>query len=105
MECRRVLLRSKNHSLLLDIMQAAKKAAKKDVLPTLLLVGDGDLRADIEAEAGKKGVREMVHFAGKRDDVATMLHSMDVFVFPSIFEGLRSEEHTSELQSRGHLVC
>src|SRR5690625_2022359 len=69
-------------------MQAAKKAAKRDVLPTLLLVGDGDLRADIEAEAGKKGVREMVHFAGKRDDVATMLHSMDVFVFPSTFEGL-----------------
>lgn len=79
---------AKNHSFLLDIMQAAKKAAKKDVLPTLLLVGDGDLRADIEAEAGKKGVREMVHFAGKRDDVATMLHSMDVFVFPSVFEGL-----------------
>src|SRR5690625_6557247 len=39
---------AKNHSFLLDIMQAAKKAAKKDVLPTLLLVGDGDLRADIE---------------------------------------------------------
>lgn len=79
---------AKNHSFLLEIMQAAKKAVKQDISLKLLLVGDGDLRAAIEAEAKEKGLLEDIYFAGKREDVAMMLHSMDVFVFPSTFEGL-----------------
>ena len=79
---------AKNHHFLLNIMQAAKTVVKKDVSLTLLLVGDGDMRAEIEAEAANRGLQDVIHFAGKRDDVATMLHSMDVFVFPSTFEGL-----------------
>src|SRR5690625_7264576 len=56
---------AKNHSFLLDIMQAAKKAAKKAVLPTLFLVVDGDVRAHIEAEAGINGGRGVVRFDGR----------------------------------------
>ncbi|GAE35926.1 capsular polysaccharide biosynthesis protein [Halalkalibacter akibai JCM 9157] len=52
------------------------------------MVGDGDLRKQIEEEARAKGLWQHIKFVGIRDDVHTMLHSMDVFVFPSIYEGL-----------------
>ncbi len=34
------------------------------------------------------GIHENIRFLGVREDISTMLHSMDVFVFPSLYEGL-----------------
>jgi glycosyltransferase EpsF len=76
---------SKNHTFLLDILQSTLKKYEK---VKLVLVGDGELRKQIEEEAKKKGLLEHIRFVGIRDDIDTMLHSMDVFVFPSIYEGL-----------------
>ncbi|SFD67144.1 glycosyltransferase EpsF [Lentibacillus persicus] len=76
---------AKNHEFLLDVM---KYAVKKEPAIQLLLVGDGDLRAQIEAKARSEGLTDNIYFAGIREDVAAMLHSMDVFVFPSLYEGL-----------------
>ncbi|MCL7746072.1 glycosyltransferase family 1 protein [Halalkalibacter alkaliphilus] len=75
----------KNHTFLLDIL---KSTLNKNSNTKLLLVGDGDLRKQIEEEAKAKGLYEHIRFVGLRDDIHTMLHSMDVFVFPSIYEGL-----------------
>ncbi len=78
-------IESKNHKFLLEIM---KCLLKRDPHITLLLVGDGDLKHEIEEIAKMKNLYEKIKFVGIRDDISTMLHSMDVFVFPSIYEGL-----------------
>jgi glycosyltransferase EpsF len=78
-------IEAKNHQFLLKVL---KLTIKKDDTYRLLLVGDGDLRESIHESAKKEGLLEFVQFVGIRDDIATMLQSMDVFVFPSIYEGL-----------------
>ncbi|MFA1820239.1 glycosyltransferase family 1 protein [Virgibacillus oceani] len=78
-------IEAKNHLFLLNIF---KKLVEKDSTVKLLLVGDGELRKLIEKRAKKEGIYKNITFAGIRNDINTMLHSMDVFVFPSIYEGL-----------------
>lgn len=55
-----------------------------DVL--LVLVGDGDRRPVIEAEAERRGVAGHVRFLGNRFDVPRLLEAADVFVFSSEVE-------------------
>ena len=76
---------TKNHTLLLDIFKAVCDL-REDA--TLLLVGDGDLRTTMEQKAEQLGIRNRVIFTGIRSDVAELMQAMDVFVFPSIYEGL-----------------
>ncbi|WP_100012070.1 glycosyltransferase family 1 protein [Lentibacillus sediminis] len=78
-------IEAKNHLFLLDIF---KRLLEKDPTIKLLLVGDGELKKYIEKRAKREGIYENITFAGIRDDIDTMLHSMDVFVFPSLYEGL-----------------
>jgi len=54
----------------------------------LLLIGGGPERGSLERYATELGCHKSVHFLGFRDDVPALLDSMDVFVFPSHFEGL-----------------
>jgi glycosyltransferase involved in cell wall biosynthesis len=54
----------------------------------LLVAGDGPLRSAREAEAARAGVSQAVRFLGHRDDVATILAAVDLFVLPSLWEGL-----------------
>ena len=49
----------------------------------LLLVGDGDNRAELEAQASSAGVRSKVVFAGHRDDSPRMRAAIDIFVHPA----------------------
>jgi glycosyltransferase involved in cell wall biosynthesis len=49
----------------------------------LLIVGDGQIRPDLEAEAVRHGVADLVTFAGERHDVAAMLSSLDLFIAAS----------------------
>ena len=49
----------------------------------LLIVGDGQIRPDLEAEAARHGVAELVTVAGERHDVAAMLSSLDLFIAAS----------------------
>ena len=53
----------------------------------LLLVGDGRLRKDLEAESRALGVDGRVHFIGERQDIPELLNVMDVFVLSSLSEG------------------
>ncbi|WP_198420978.1 glycosyltransferase [Bacillus timonensis] len=69
-------------------MEVLKTLIIRDSKIKLLLVGDGDLRQEIEEKAKKEGLDNHVKFVGIRSDISTILHSMDVFVFPSIYEGL-----------------
>lgn len=74
----------KNHDFLLDIFRSINRKTPSK----LLLVGDGELRAKIEQKIQRLGLEEAVILAGVRSDVADLLQAMDVFVFPSIHEGL-----------------
>lgn len=52
-----------------------------------VLVGDGEGRGELEAQARRLGLASRVHFTGWRDDVADVLALADVFVLPSESEG------------------
>ncbi|MFA6536893.1 MAG: glycosyltransferase [Patescibacteria group bacterium] len=54
----------------------------------LLLVGDGPKRKELELLAENLGIRHKVHFSGNVDDVRPFLKVLDVFVLPSVSEGL-----------------
>jgi glycosyltransferase involved in cell wall biosynthesis len=53
-----------------------------------VVVGDGELRGELEAATRALGVDERFTFTGTRDDVPELLRTFDVFAFPSLFEGL-----------------
>ncbi|MEB3179197.1 MAG: glycosyltransferase family 1 protein [Nostocaceae cyanobacterium] len=76
----------KNHGFLLEIAAAV---VKKEPKTRLLLVGDGSLRTEIAAQVQQLDLSENIIFAGIRSDVPRlMLGAMDVFLFPSLHEGL-----------------
>ena len=53
-----------------------------------LVVGDGDARSTLEAEAARLGLGDRVTFAGARADIPVMLATADLFVLPSLTEAL-----------------
>lgn len=75
----------KNHPFLLDIFTSL---LKKEPDAVLLLVGGGEGMPKIQAKAQELGIAERVRFLGVRSDVADLMQAMDVFVFPSLYEGL-----------------
>ncbi|MCX7982781.1 MAG: glycosyltransferase family 4 protein [Syntrophales bacterium] len=54
----------------------------------LIIVGDGELRSDLEEKARVLKISDRVHFLGWRRDVADIMASFDVFVLPSLNEGM-----------------
>ena len=74
----------KNHAFLIDIFQEVIKKKKAK----LLLVGDGELKSEIKKRVDENHISENVIFAGVRSDVPELMQAMDIFVFPSLFEGL-----------------
>lgn len=75
----------KNHRFLI---QRFAEVAKQKNNVKLLLVGNGKLKDQLIKLAQQLGVRDKVIFAGIKDDVNDYLQAMDMFVFPSIYEGL-----------------
>ena len=78
-------LEIKNQSFLVDVF-AEYYQADRDA--RLLLVGTGPDLEKIKRKAAECGVAEAVIFAGQRSDVERLYCAMDVFVFPSHWEGL-----------------
>lgn len=76
---------SKNHSFLLQVFAELRRINEN---AHLLLVGDGELRREIERQCEALGIVASVSFIGMKDAVVEYLHAMDVFAFPSSFEGL-----------------
>jgi sugar transferase (PEP-CTERM/EpsH1 system associated) len=54
----------------------------------VLIVGDGPLRSELEQLARDLGVEQVIWFAGDRSDVPQLLRAMDLFVLPSLAEGI-----------------
>lgn len=75
----------KNQSFLLDVFS---EVIRRRPNSRLLLIGEGVDRAALESKATKLGIRDNVIFYGVTDHVEHLLWAMDVFAFPSLFEGL-----------------
>lgn len=75
----------KNHNFLIDIFTEILKINSKAVL---LLVGGGTEKINIQEKVISLGLEDKVIFMGVRNDVNKLMQAMDVFVFPSLYEGL-----------------
>lgn len=54
----------------------------------LLVIGDGELREELQAQTERRQLGENIHFLGNRHDVTDLLAASDLFVLPSLWEGL-----------------
>lgn len=74
----------KNQRFLVDLFYHyhSKHPASK-----LVLIGDGPCRKEIQSQAEKLSLSQDVLFLGNRNDIYSLLNMIDLFVFPSIYEG------------------
>lgn len=75
----------KNHEFLIDIFSQVHRLNPDSVL---VLVGNGTLENKIKDKVKNLGLESDVLFLGVRDDVNRIIQCFDVFLFPSLFEGL-----------------
>ena len=75
----------KNHKFLIDIFKDYHSFVKNS---KLLLVGDGIMREDIELYVEELSISDSVIFAGMKPNVNEYLSAFDIFVFPSLWEGM-----------------
>jgi glycosyltransferase involved in cell wall biosynthesis len=74
----------KNHSFLIDVFFEFTKSRDTK----LLLIGEGDLMADVKRKINRLGIEKEVIFIGAVNNANEYLNAMDVFLFPSHYEGL-----------------
>jgi glycosyltransferase involved in cell wall biosynthesis len=70
------------------LLEAAAKLASRRPAACYLLVGTGPVEAALRAQASTLGLEDRVHFLGIRPDVPEILAASDLFVLPSLNEGL-----------------
>lgn len=75
----------KNHEFLIEIFN---EIHIKNPKSKLLLVGKGELEENIREKIKQLKLEESVIFTGIRNDIPDLLSAMDVFVFPSFYEGM-----------------
>ena len=79
------LSNEKNQEYLLKVFAEVQSEMSDSAL---LLVGEGEMKADLQQQAEKLGIADKVILYGVTDKVEQLLWAMDVFAFPSRFEGL-----------------
>lgn len=75
----------KNQKFLVRIFE---KLIKEKPNVFLMLLGDGELKGEVEQLVKKKGLDEKVLFLGVRSDVNKFLSAADCYIMPSLYEGL-----------------
>jgi len=76
---------AKNHS---GLLEAFKIVHEKRSNTRLVLIGDGDLVDNIREKVFELGLNNCVIFLGSQDSVYNYLYDADVFVLPSLYEGM-----------------
>lgn len=89
----------KNHEYLIEIFAEIKKMKSNAIL---MLVGAGPLENKIKQQIDSMGLSDSVILLGQRDDVNKLYSAMDVFLFPSLYEGMPNT--VLEAQASG-LMC
>lgn len=77
--------KAKNHKFLIKVFETVKKQIND---AHLLLIGVGELEKQIKDFVKHKRLEDSVSFLGNRSDIPELMSIMDVFVFPSLYEGL-----------------
>lgn len=75
----------KNHLFLIRVFEHIVKAEPSS---KLLLIGEGGMREEMEALVKELNLEDKVILTGIRNDVPRLLQMVDLFMFPSIYEGL-----------------
>lgn len=75
----------KNHDFIIDVFSELH-SLRPDV--ALVLIGEGDLLPNIKKKVEKLSLSDSVIFTGVREDVAAYLQAIDIFLLPSLYEGL-----------------
>ena len=75
----------KNHAFLFEILPEVLKKCPNLVL---LVVGTGHLHEPLMKKVSELELSEVVHFLGTRNDVSDLMQAADIFLMPSLFEGL-----------------
>ena len=78
------LTEQKAHGVLLDAIASRPELSALHVIA----VGDGDLRDALRRRAEQLGLSQRVQFVGARRDLGNILNAVDMFVMPSLWEGL-----------------
>lgn len=75
----------KNHRFLIDIFNKIHKQNSNSIL---LLAGQGPLMEEIKSKVESLGLEKFVIFLGQIDDADKLYQAIDIFVLPSLYEGL-----------------
>lgn len=75
----------KGHMVLLEALQILRELHGN---VKLLLVGDGPMRTNLEAEAKRLGLEQFVIFSGHQEQAYDFINMMDIFILPSLHEGI-----------------
>lgn len=78
-------MKQKNHEFTLELF---KMILEKQANAVLLLLGDGELQNKMKQKSKELGIENSVIFMGNVNNVNEMYQVMDVFLLPSLFEGL-----------------
>jgi glycosyltransferase involved in cell wall biosynthesis len=78
------LTEQKAHRVLFDALASRPELHALQVI----VVGDGELRADLQRRVEQLGLSGRVHFVGARRDLGNILGAVDMFLMPSLWEGL-----------------
>lgn len=78
-------VKQKNHQKLIAVFDEIYKRNDK---ARLILIGDGPLNEKIHKDVEQRNINDAVLFIGITDHVSDFMQAMDVFLFPSVFEGL-----------------
>lgn len=77
--------KQKNHKFIISIFEELSKINDDAVL---MLVGTGNLEEEIRRKVKDLNLNNKVLFLGVRDDIPNLMQAMDVFLMPSLYEGL-----------------
>lgn len=80
-------MKQKNHEFLIEVFN---EVYKKNQNTLLILIGQGPLLSEIKQKAINLNIEDKVKFIGQVTNVEKYYNIMDVFLFPSIYEGLRN---------------
>lgn len=75
----------KNPLFLINILN---ELVKIDSNYRLMMVGNGPMESEIKKMVDSLGLKDKVYFAGVRSDVPELINAFDIFLFPSLYEGL-----------------